>query len=84
MRTGERRIIGIGRVVVGERKDGSTFPMELAVGEMISGRDRFFTGFRPRPYRAAGDRRALAGTAGRTRAHFAAVGDGRDGLHACA
>jgi two-component system sensor kinase FixL len=45
MQTGERRIIGIGRVVVGERKDGSTFPMELAVGEMISGRDRYFTGF---------------------------------------
>jgi two-component system sensor kinase FixL len=45
MRTGERRIIGIGRVVVGERKDGSTFPMELAVGEMKSGNRRFFTGF---------------------------------------
>ncbi|MGZ8408054.1 MAG: PAS domain-containing sensor histidine kinase, partial [Caulobacteraceae bacterium] len=43
--TGERRIIGIGRVVVGERKDGSTFPMELAVGEMRSGDERFFTGF---------------------------------------
>lgn len=43
--TGERRIIGIGRVVVGERKDGSTFPMELAVGEMHSGQRRFFTGF---------------------------------------
>ena len=43
--TGERRIIGIGRVVVGERKDGSTFPMELSVGEMKSGNDRFFTGF---------------------------------------
>jgi two-component system, LuxR family, sensor kinase FixL len=43
--TGERRIIGIGRVVVGERKDGSTFPMELTVGEMISGSTRFFTGF---------------------------------------
>jgi len=45
LQTGERRIIGIGRVVVGERKDGSTFPMELAVGEMKSGDRRFFTGF---------------------------------------
>ena len=43
--TGERRIIGIGRLVVGQRKDGSTFPMELAVGEMKSGDRRFFTGF---------------------------------------
>jgi two-component system, LuxR family, sensor kinase FixL len=43
--TGERRIIGIGRLVVGERKDGSTFPMELAVGEMRSSNQRFFTGF---------------------------------------
>lgn len=43
--TGERRIIGIGRVVVGERKDGSTFPMELAVGEMRLAEGRFFTGF---------------------------------------
>ena len=45
MTTGERRIIGIGRVVVGQRKDGSTFPMELAVGEMKSGDQRYFTGF---------------------------------------
>lgn len=44
-RTGERRIIGIGRVVVGERKDGSTFPMELSVGEMRSSNVRYFTGF---------------------------------------
>ncbi len=43
--TGERHIIGIGRVVVGERKDGSTFPMELSVGEMRSPAGRFFTGF---------------------------------------
>jgi two-component system, LuxR family, sensor kinase FixL len=45
LRTGEKRIIGIGRVVVGERKDGSTFPMELAVGEMRSSNRQFFTGF---------------------------------------
>ena len=45
LQTGERRIIGIGKVVVGARKDGSSFPMELAVGEMRSGKQRFFTGF---------------------------------------
>jgi two-component system sensor kinase FixL len=45
LRTGERRIIGIGRVVVGQRNDGSTFPMELAVGEMHVRDQRFFTGF---------------------------------------
>jgi two-component system, LuxR family, sensor kinase FixL len=45
LRTGEKRIIGIGRVVVGERKDGSTFPIELAVGEMRANNTRFFTGF---------------------------------------
>lgn len=44
-RTGQRRIIGIGRVVVGMRKDGSTFPMELAVGEMRGKDGRYFTGF---------------------------------------
>lgn len=43
--TGERRIIGIGRVVTGQRKDGSTFPMELSVGEAIVGDTRLFTGF---------------------------------------
>jgi two-component system sensor kinase FixL len=43
--TGERRIIGLGRTVTGMRKDSSTFPMELSVGEMHPGTGRFFTGF---------------------------------------
>ena len=43
--TGEKRIIGVDRVVVGRRKDGSTFPMKLAVGEMKSAGKTFFTGF---------------------------------------
>lgn len=43
--TGEKRIIGIDRVVTGQRKDGSTFPMKLEVAEVRSGDRRFFTGF---------------------------------------
>jgi two-component system, LuxR family, sensor kinase FixL len=43
--TGERRIIGIGRVVVGQRKDGTTFPMHLTVGELRSADRHYFTGF---------------------------------------
>jgi two-component system sensor kinase FixL len=45
LQTGERRIIGIGRIVVGRRRDGSTFPMELAVGEAVVNGRRLFTGF---------------------------------------
>jgi two-component system, LuxR family, sensor kinase FixL len=44
-KTGVKKVIGIGRTVVGRRKDGSTFPMELAVGEMRSLDRRYFTGF---------------------------------------
>lgn len=43
--TGERRIIGIGRTVIGQRRDGSTFPMELSVGEADASGARVFTGF---------------------------------------
>ena len=43
--TGERRIIGIGRIVVGRRRDGTDFPMELSVGEASSEGHRIFTGF---------------------------------------
>lgn len=42
--TGERRIIGIGRTVTGQRKDGSLFPMELSVGEAAIRDMRIFTG----------------------------------------
>ncbi|WP_315974873.1 hybrid sensor histidine kinase/response regulator [Microvirga yunnanensis] len=45
LRTGEKRIIGIGRVVSGQRKDGSIFSMELAVGEVTVGGQHLFTGF---------------------------------------
>lgn len=43
--TGERKIIGIGRVVTGQRRDGSTFALELSVGEAIGAGPRVFTGF---------------------------------------
>ena len=43
-RTGERHIIGIGREVRGRRKDGSEFPLDLAVSETNLPGRRFFTG----------------------------------------
>ena len=42
--TGQKKIIGIGREVVGLRKDGGTFPMHLAVSELQLGERRMFTG----------------------------------------
>jgi PAS domain S-box-containing protein len=44
LRTGEAKVIGIGREVVGERKDGSNFPMDLSVGEIPNGTVRYFIG----------------------------------------
>ncbi len=44
-RTGERRIIGIGRITTALHRDGRTFPIELAVGEAFLEGQRIFTGF---------------------------------------
>jgi PAS domain S-box-containing protein len=45
LESGERHIIGIGRQVEGLRKDGSVFPMQLAVGEVKLGSTHIFSGF---------------------------------------
>ncbi len=44
-RTGQRRIIGASRRVIGKRKDGSIFPLEIFVGEAATAGMRVFTGF---------------------------------------
>jgi len=44
LQTGQPRIIGLGREVLGRRKDGSIFPMDLAVGEGALGGGRIFAG----------------------------------------
>jgi two-component system sensor kinase FixL len=68
--TGERHIIGIGRIVTGQRKDGTTFPMHLSIGEMRSG--------------ASADPGAAPGIAIRAGSRFALERHGRDGIGACA
>ena len=43
--TGERKIIGIGRVTTARRREGSVFPIDLHIGEARVGDERVFTGF---------------------------------------
>lgn len=67
LQTGEKRIIGIGREVVAQRKDGTTFPVDLAVSEVEPG--RLFTGI----VRDISDRR-LAETRLREADRMASIG----------
>ncbi len=53
LETGKRHIIGIGRRVEGRHKDGSTFPIDLAVSEARIGRHRVYTGILRRPLEGA-------------------------------
>src|SRR6516164_5930662 len=45
VQSGQAKIIGIGREVIGQRKDGTVFPMDLAVSEVRLAERRLFTGF---------------------------------------
>ena len=42
LKTGTKKIIGIGREVSGQRKDGTTFPIHLAVSEFAVKERRYF------------------------------------------
>ena len=82
LRTGERRIIGIGRIVVGQRKDGTTFPMHLTIGELRSAEQHYLHRLHPRPDGPAADREPAEGAAVGGDAHVALHGARRDGLDA--
>ncbi|HXF11244.1 MAG TPA: PAS domain S-box protein [Desulfuromonadaceae bacterium] len=68
--TGHARIIGIGREVIGRRKDGSVFPMDLSVSEVSLAGRRMFTGF----VRDITERKA----AEKVLAHYAALVESSD------
>ncbi len=42
--SGVRKIIGIGREVIGLRKNGETFPMDLSIGELVISGKRIYSG----------------------------------------
>ena len=88
-RTGERRIIGIGRRVEGLRKDGTTFPLDLSVAEWRSGDSRFYTGIIHEQTERARAEEALRASEQRLATAIEASGGGvyeqcipaREGLH---
>ena len=78
--TGEKRIIGTGRVVVGQRKGGSTFPMELSIAETRLGEKRSFTGFVRDLTERQETQKRLHELQAELVAHVALHRHGRDGL----
>jgi len=83
-RMGERRIISVGREVVGQRKEGTTFPMYLSFGEGIAAGERIYVGIIDDLTLAQRDVPAYAGLAERIAACLAAVRDGSDDDGDCA
>jgi PAS domain S-box-containing protein len=75
-RTGERKIIGIGREVLGQRKDGSTFPMDLSVGEAKEKDGSIFVGIIHDLTERERTERALRESAARLRAVVDTAVDG--------
>jgi PAS domain S-box-containing protein len=73
--TGVKKIIGLGREVTGKRKDGSTFPMHLAVSELKLGDRRVFTGIARDITNLRNAIRSLEESEGRTRAILDAAVD---------
>src|SRR5262249_7692360 len=75
VKTGEARVIGIGREFTGMRKDGSTFPMEIHVSEVRHGSRRLSTGIaRATPPRKLSEERTLQSE------RLAAIGEAMTGL----
>lgn len=79
LHTGVKKIIGIGREVLGRRKDGTVFPIDLAVSEVRFDQHRVFTGvIRDITERKAAERQlreamAKAEAANRAKDHFLAI-----------
>ena len=74
--SGEKHIIGFGREVQARKKDGSTFPARLSVGEAGRGPDRVFVGIlheTSREARAVAEARHAAGEARRVKSDFLSV-----------
>jgi PAS domain S-box-containing protein len=74
--TGEKKIIGIGREVVGLRKGGATFPLHLSISEVKLGDRRIFTGIMHDITRMKRAENALAEEKERLAVTLRSIGDG--------